>query len=67
MVTLQAGAFGLADEPNGTPAVEKIAVAGAGRVQFTGYEQAASGGVDLGKARLLFPPDAVSANPRTWR
>jgi electron transfer flavoprotein alpha subunit len=53
VVTLQAGAFGLADEPSGTPAVEKIAVTGGGRVQFTGYEQAASGGVDLGKAQVI--------------
>lgn len=53
VVTLQAGAFGLTDEPNGAPAVEKIAVAGTGRVQFTGYEQAASGGVDLGKAQVI--------------
>ncbi len=53
VVTLQAGAFGLSDEPSGTPTVEKIAVAGGGRVQFTGYEQAASGGVDLGKAQVI--------------
>ncbi|MDK9705753.1 MAG: electron transfer flavoprotein subunit alpha/FixB family protein [Desulforhopalus sp.] len=53
VVTLQAGAFGLADEPSGTPAVEKIAGAGAARVQFTGYEQAATGGVDLGKAQVI--------------
>lgn len=54
VVTLQAGAFGLSDEPSGTPVVEKIAVTGdGGRVQFTGYEQAASGGVDLGKAQVI--------------
>lgn len=53
VVTLQAGAFGLSDEPSGTPTVEKIAVTGGGRVQFTGYEQAASGGVDLGKAQVI--------------
>ncbi len=53
VVTLQGGAFGLAEEPQGTPVVEKIAVAAGGRVQFTGYEQAAGGGVDLGKAQII--------------
>ncbi len=53
VITLQAGAFGLSEEPSGTPTLEKIAIAGAGRVQFTGYEQAASGGVDLGKAQVI--------------
>jgi len=53
VVTLQAGAFGLSDEPSGTPTVEKITVTSGGRVQFTGYEQAASGGVDLGKAQVI--------------
>ncbi len=53
VVTLQAGAFGLSAEPSGTPAVEKVAAAGAGRVQLTGYEQAATGGVDLGKAQVI--------------
>ena len=53
VVTLQAGAFGLSAEPSGTPAVEKVTVAGAGRVQLAGYEQAATGGVDLGKAQVI--------------
>ena len=53
VVTLQAGAFGLSEEPVGTPAVEKLGGAAAGRVQFTGYEQAAAGGVDLGKAAVI--------------
>lgn len=53
VVTLQAGAFGLSDEPTGTPTVEKVGTAGGGRVQFTGYEQAAAGGVDLGKAAVI--------------
>lgn len=53
VVTLQGGAFGLTEEPQGTPVVEKIAVTDGGRVQFTGYEQAASGGVDLGKAQII--------------
>lgn len=53
VVTLQAGAFGLSEEPSGTPAVEKLSGASAGRVQLTGYEQAATGGVDLGKAQVI--------------
>lgn len=53
VVTLQAGAFGLADEPTGTPDVEKITGDSAGKLQFTGYEQAESGGVDLGKAQVI--------------
>lgn len=53
VVTLQAGAFGLVEEPSGTPTVEKIGGASGGRVQFTGYEQAAAGGVDLGKAQVI--------------
>jgi electron transfer flavoprotein alpha subunit len=53
VVTLQAGAFGLAEEPSGNPTVEKISGAGGGRVQFTGYEQAETGGVDLGKAQVI--------------
>lgn len=53
VVTLQAGAFGLSSEPSGTPTVEKVAASGSGRVQLTGYEQAATGGVDLGKAQVI--------------
>lgn len=53
VVTLQAGAFGLADEPSGAPSVEKITTDSAGKVEFTGYEQAESGGVDLGKASVI--------------
>lgn len=53
VLTLQAGAFGLGDEPSGTPAVEKVSVDGAGRTVFTGYEQAESGGVDLAKASVI--------------
>ena len=53
VVTLQAGVFGLSEEPSGTPSVEKVSGAAAGRVQLTGYEQAATGGVDLGKAQVI--------------
>lgn len=53
VVTLQAGAFGLAEEPTATPTVETITCESAGKVEFTGYEQAESGGVDLGKAQII--------------
>jgi len=53
VMTIQAGAFGLADEPAGTPDVEKIAAEGEGKIEFTGYEQAEAGGVDLGKAQII--------------
>ena len=53
VVTLQAGAFGLTEEPSGTPTVEKVSGENGNRIQFTGYEQAESGGVDLGKAKII--------------
>jgi len=53
VVTLQAGAFSPAEEPAGSPDVEKIEGAGEGRVSFTGYEQAEKGGVDLTKAQVI--------------
>jgi len=48
VVTIQSGAFGLAEDPSGTPVVEKITGESSGKIEFTGYEQAESGGVDLG-------------------
>ena len=53
VITIQAGAFGLAEDPAGTPEIEKISVDGSGRIEFIGYEQAESGGVDLGKAQVI--------------
>lgn len=53
VVTLQAGAFGLADAPTGSPQVEKIATAGTGNLEFCGYEAAEQGGVDLSKAEVI--------------
>lgn len=53
IVTLQAGAFNLAEEPSGTPTVEKVAVAGSSRTEFGGYEVAEKGGVDLTKAQII--------------
>ena len=53
VVTLQAGAFTPTVPPSGVPRVEKIAVAGGGRVIFDGYEAAEKGSVDLGKAPII--------------
>lgn len=52
VVTLQAGAFS-AVESGGSPTVENITVDGEGRIVFTGYEEAESGGVDLSKAEII--------------
>ena len=53
VLTLQAGAFSLPDEPTGSPTIEKISTAAAGKLQFGGYEQAEKGGVDLTKAQVI--------------
>lgn len=53
VLTLQAGAFSLADEPAGTPTVEKLSTGAIGRIALTGYEYAEKGGVDLTKASVI--------------
>ena len=53
VVTLQSGAFGLDDEPAGTPAVEKLSVQADAKFEFLGYEEAEEGGVDLTKAEII--------------
>lgn len=53
VITLQGGAFGLSEEPSGTPVVEKVSGAPKATIEFTGYQQAEAGGVDLGKARIV--------------
>lgn len=53
VLTLQGGAFNLADEPSGTPSIEKIGPAATGTLVFGGYEQAEKGGVDLTKAQVI--------------
>jgi len=53
VLTLQAGAFSLADEPTGSPTVEKISTTVTDKLQFGGYEQAEKGGVDLTKAQVI--------------
>jgi electron transfer flavoprotein alpha subunit len=53
VVTLQSGAFGLDDEPTGTPGVEKLSVQAESKLEFVGYEEAEEGGVDLTKAEII--------------
>ncbi len=53
IVTLQAGAFNLAEEPSATPTIEQISTETTGRTEFSGYEQTEPGGVDLTKAQVI--------------
>jgi electron transfer flavoprotein alpha subunit len=53
VVTLQSGAFGLDDEPSGSPTVVQIDTDAAAKVEFCGYEEAEAGGVDLSKAEVI--------------
>ena len=53
VLTLQAGAFGLDDEPTGTPTVVAVDTDATGKVQCTGYEAAKIEGVDLTKATII--------------
>jgi len=53
VVTLQAGAFGSSDEPVGTPTVKPVETAAAAQLEFGGYEEAESGGVDLSRADVI--------------
>lgn len=53
VVTLQTGAFGLAEPPSANPDVEKIDTDGVGNIEFLGYEEVEPGGVDLSKAEVI--------------
>ena len=53
VVTLQGGAFTPSEEPTGTPEVIKVDVTAGGDIQFSGYEEAETGGVDLSKAEII--------------
>lgn len=53
VLTIQAGAFGMEAEPEGTPTVVEIDTGAAGKVQCTGYEAAKIEGVDLTKAEII--------------
>ncbi len=53
VITLQAGAFGLSDEPSGTPTIIEINTDTAAQTEFCGYEEAEASGVDLSKAEVI--------------
>ncbi|GAB6190617.1 electron transfer flavoprotein subunit alpha/FixB family protein [Desulfocastanea catecholica] len=53
VVTLQAGAFGLADPAAGVPTVIPVAGKAKGKIDLLGYEMAEHGGVDLSKAEII--------------
>ncbi len=53
VLTLQAGAFGMEDDPTGTPTVVSIDTDATGKVQCNGYETAKIEGVDLTKSEII--------------
>ena len=53
VMTLQAGAFGLPEDPSDTPTVIEISTDSSGAVSFEGYEAAEAGGVDLSKSEII--------------
>jgi len=53
VITVQAGAFTAQADPQGTPELRPMDVAGAGRVEFQGYEPAEAKDVDLAKAEII--------------
>jgi electron transfer flavoprotein alpha subunit len=53
VLTLQAGAFGMEEDPTGTPAVVPIDTDVIGKVQCSGYEAAKIEGVDLTKSEII--------------
>lgn len=53
VITLQAGAFSLAEDISANPGVKQIETDASGNVIFHGYELASADGVDLGKADVI--------------
>ncbi len=53
VLTLQAGAFGMEEDPTGTPTVIQIDTGVTGKVQCSGYEAAKLEGVDLTKSEII--------------
>lgn len=53
IVTLQAGAFSLENEPGGSPQVELLESRHGGQIEFLAYEAGEQGGVDLSKAEIV--------------
>jgi len=52
VLTIQSGAFP-ALQPGGTPQLQRLEAAGAGRIEFAGYEPAEPKDVDLAKAEVI--------------
>ena len=52
VLTIQAGAFPVL-QPGGSPAIQKLAAAGGGPLEFIGYEAAEEKDIDLGKAEII--------------
>jgi electron transfer flavoprotein alpha subunit len=53
VLTLQAGAFGMEEDPVGTPTVVPVDTNVSGKVQCSGYEAAKIEGVDLTKSEVI--------------
>jgi electron transfer flavoprotein alpha subunit len=53
VVTLQAGAFSPAGEPQGTPSLQSVEAEPGSGIEFLGYEVAEKAGVDLTKAEVI--------------
>jgi len=53
VMTLQAGAFGLAEDPTDIPTVIEVSTDCSGTISFDGYEAAEAGGVDLSKSEII--------------
>ena len=52
VLTIQAGVFPVL-QPGGSPAIQKLAAAGGGPLEFIGYEAAEEKDIDLGKAEII--------------
>ena len=53
ILTIQAGAFSLSEEPQGTPVIERVEISGSESLEFIGYEPAEKKDVDLSKAEMI--------------
>lgn len=53
VITLQAGAFSAVDQPSGAPEVKEVSTEVSGPIEFSGYEEAEAGGVDLSKSEVI--------------
>jgi len=52
VLTIQAGAFP-ADQPGGSPQLQKLAAVGSGGLEFIGYEPAEAKDIDLSRAEII--------------